>query len=93
MEYKELKKKSVKDLQKFLAENREKLRDLRFKVSQKQVKNIREIRVVKKTIAQILMLLNAEQKQSKFSTPQLDFRLGSRTTGQASTGSKEVKKL
>jgi len=65
MDYKEFKKKPVKDLQKLLAENREKLRDLRFRVSQKQVKNIREIRVVKKNIAQILMLLKREQKQSK----------------------------
>lgn len=65
MEYKELKNKSENELQKILTENRERLRDLRFRVSQKQVKNIREIRVVKRTIARCLMLLKKFQNQPK----------------------------
>lgn len=64
-ELKELKLKSVSELQRLLALNREKLRDLNFKVSQNQLKNIREIRDLKKKIAKILTLLNQNQKEVK----------------------------
>ncbi len=57
MELKELKKKNKSDLHHLLGESRDKLRDLRFKDANKQLKNIREIRVVRQTIARILMLL------------------------------------
>ncbi len=60
MEFKELKTKDKKELQKLLIVNREKLRDLRFKDSNKQLKNIREIRVVRGFIAQVLTLLNKQ---------------------------------
>jgi len=58
MEYKELIKKTVKELHNLLNESRDKLRDLRFKDANKQLKNIREIRQVRKTISQILTLIN-----------------------------------
>ncbi|MFA4833910.1 MAG: 50S ribosomal protein L29 [Patescibacteria group bacterium] len=58
MEFKELKSKEEKDLQKLLAQSREKLRDLRFKDANKQLKNVRELRKAKETIARILTLLN-----------------------------------
>jgi ribosomal protein L29 len=58
MEFKELKNKSESELHRALSESREKLRDLRFKDTSKQLKNVREVRVVKKTIAKVLMLLN-----------------------------------
>ncbi len=58
MDFKELKKKSTKELNKLLAEYREKLRVLRFKDANKQLKNVREIRETRKTIARILTLLN-----------------------------------
>lgn len=58
MEFKELKIKSKNELHKILAESREKLRDLRFKDASKQLKNVREIRVVRNIIARVLMLLN-----------------------------------
>lgn len=61
MELKELKKKNENDLQILLAESREKLRGLRFKDANKQLKNIRGIREVKKTIAKILTLLNSKK--------------------------------
>lgn len=64
MDLKDLKKLSVKDLKKNLNENREKLRDLRFKISQRQHKDVREFRVVKKTIARIMTLIN-QNKESK----------------------------
>jgi len=58
MEKQELKEKNREELTKLLAANRDKLREARFKDSNKQLKNIREIRVIKKLIAQILTLLN-----------------------------------
>ncbi|MFA5131301.1 MAG: 50S ribosomal protein L29 [Patescibacteria group bacterium] len=61
MEFKELKTKDKKELQNLLAVNREKLRELRFKDSNKQLKNIREIRVVRNLIAQILTLSNKQE--------------------------------
>lgn len=54
----EINKKSSSDLQKLLAERREKLRQLRFDLAAGKVKNIREIREVKKDIARILTVLN-----------------------------------
>ena len=60
MELKELKQKSISELQKLLRDKREKLRELNFKDAAKQLKNVRELRIVKKTIAQILTLLNSK---------------------------------
>jgi ribosomal protein L29 len=62
-ELKELKLKSENELQKLLASSREKLRELRFKVSQNQLKNIREVREIKKRISKILTLINQKQKK------------------------------
>jgi len=55
---KELTTKTSAELTKLLAESQEKLRDLRFKDSNKQLKNIRSIRVLKQDIARINTLLN-----------------------------------
>ncbi|MDP2586777.1 MAG: 50S ribosomal protein L29 [Candidatus Komeilibacteria bacterium] len=60
MDFKELKKMSVAELNKLLAKYREQTREMRFSINAKQQKNIREIRPVKKTIAHILTLLNNE---------------------------------
>ena len=60
MEFKELKKKTESELHKTLAESRDKLRDLRFKDANKQLKNVREIRKVREQIARILTLLNSK---------------------------------
>ena len=58
MDIKELKTKEISELHRLLAELRDKLRDLRFKDSNKQLKNVRDLRVIKKDIAKILTLLN-----------------------------------
>ncbi|MFA6198484.1 MAG: 50S ribosomal protein L29 [Patescibacteria group bacterium] len=63
MKFSELQSKSVKELRLLLAELREKQRELRFKISADQHKNVREIRVVKKTIAKILTLLRREPRE------------------------------
>ena len=62
MDYKELKNKNKSDLHKILVESQDKLRDLRFKDANKQLKNVREIRVIKKTVARVLALLNNKVK-------------------------------
>jgi len=56
-ELEQLRKRTKEELQKILQDNREKLRQLRFDLAAGKVKNIREIRKVKKEIAQILTIL------------------------------------
>jgi ribosomal protein L29 len=62
MEFKELVKKTEKELQAILAEYREKLRSARFKDANKQLKNVREIRSIRTVIANVLTLLNGNKK-------------------------------
>ena len=57
MKISELRQKSKEELQKILKDNQEKLRQLRFDLSAGKVKNVREIRKIKKEIAQILTVL------------------------------------
>jgi large subunit ribosomal protein L29 len=56
MKTSELRQKSKEELQRFLQEKREKLRILRFDLASGKVKNVREIREIKKDIARILTL-------------------------------------
>jgi len=65
MELKELKLKTEKELRQILNEFRDKLRELRFKDANKQLKNIREIREIKKTIAKVLTLTNINKLVKK----------------------------
>lgn len=53
----ELRQKSPEDLKNLLRESKEKLTQLRFDLASGKVKNIREIRLVKKDIARILTIL------------------------------------
>ncbi|MDD2646630.1 MAG: 50S ribosomal protein L29 [Patescibacteria group bacterium] len=57
MKTKELRPKSEIELKRTLAEDREKLRQLRFDIHLKQSKNVREIRKIKKEIARLITLL------------------------------------
>ena len=57
MKAKELRQKTIKELQELLQERRKRLAQLRFELSLKKLKNVREIREVKKDIARILTLL------------------------------------
>jgi len=63
MDIKEIKNKSISELNHLLDEKRKKLDDLNFKVAQNQLKNVREVRIVKKDIAKILMILKEENKK------------------------------
>jgi large subunit ribosomal protein L29 len=60
MKISELKERPKEELQKILQENQEKLRQLRFDLSSGKVKNVREIRKIKKDIARILTLLKEQ---------------------------------
>jgi large subunit ribosomal protein L29 len=57
MKITELRQKSKTELEKILAESREKLRQLRFDLASGKVKNVREIRKIKKDIARILTII------------------------------------
>lgn len=57
MKLTELRRKSKDELKKILQDDREKLRQLRFDLSAGKVKNVREIRHIKKEIAQVLTLI------------------------------------
>jgi len=67
MEFKELKNKTEKELHKVLSESRDKLRDLRFKDANKQLKNVREIKSIRETIARAMTILNSK-KLNKFNS-------------------------
>lgn len=60
MDIKELQTKSQTELQRMLQESREKLRDLRFKEANKQLKDIRAIRRERLMVARLLTLLNKQ---------------------------------
>jgi large subunit ribosomal protein L29 len=57
MKFEELSKKTENELEKLLSDSREKLRQMRFDLVSGKVKNIIEIRQLKKSIAQILTIL------------------------------------
>lgn len=63
MKINEIKNKTKEELNKLLASQRESLRELRFKDKNKQLKNIREIRLVKKIAARVLTVLNSNKKK------------------------------
>ena len=62
MKAKELRQKTIKELQELLQERRKRLAQLRFDLSLKKLKNVREIREVKKDIARILTLLKIKSQ-------------------------------
>jgi ribosomal protein L29 len=57
MKISEFKQKPKKELQRLLRTNQDKLRQLRFDLASGKVKNVREIRQIKKDIARILTTL------------------------------------
>lgn len=57
MKIRELRDKSVEELKKLLLDYSDKRLDLNFKIANKQLKNIREIRDLKKNIAQVQTVL------------------------------------
>jgi ribosomal protein L29 len=56
MDIKELREKTAVELERLLAQARNRMRELRFKVAAKQLTDVREIRETRKLIAQIMTL-------------------------------------
>lgn len=65
MDFKDLLKKSEKDLHDMLKSFREQIRTLRFSIGSDQEKNVRRLRSVKKDIAKILTILNKKTEELK----------------------------
>lgn len=63
MELKELLAMDDTQLTTLVREQREALRDLRFRIAQKQVKNVREFRARRATVARALTLLRQRRKR------------------------------
>ena len=61
MKIKELRKLSADKLTEKLTELRNKSRELRFSIANNQLKDVRELREVKKTIAKIITILNQQR--------------------------------
>jgi len=57
----ELRKKPETEIRKMLPDYRERLRKLRFDLTSGKIKNIREIRELRKTIARILTILKEKK--------------------------------
>ena len=60
-ESKQFKNRSFQDLQKDLIDYRSKLQKLKFDLVQGKVKNIKEIKEVRRMIARILTIINRQQ--------------------------------
>jgi len=67
MRIKELRNKDEKSLKKMEAVLREKMRALRFDLQAGKVKNVKEVKQVRRTIAQILTIIK-EKKYAKKTT-------------------------
>ena len=65
MKIAELKKKPKRNLEKILREKKERLSSLYFDLAAGKVKNVREIRQIKRDIARILTLLNEQRTENK----------------------------
>ncbi|MBT4648946.1 50S ribosomal protein L29 [bacterium] len=61
MKIAELRKLDIEKLNEKLVELRNKNRELRFSIANNQLKNVRELRIVKKDIAKILTVLNEKR--------------------------------
>ena len=62
MKKKELKQKSVRELNEMLVENQQKLGMLKYELSSKKLKNVMEIRQLRREIARIITLLKQKHE-------------------------------
>lgn len=58
MQAKEIRNRDQKELQELLLNSRKRLSDMKFDVSAKKLKNIKELSLLKKEIARILTVIN-----------------------------------
>ncbi|MFH1611823.1 MAG: 50S ribosomal protein L29 [bacterium] len=62
MKAKEINKKNEKELQTVLKEKRLQLGEMRFTLSSKKIKNVKEVSVLRRDIARILTILNSRKQ-------------------------------
>lgn len=62
MKISELREKTDVELDRLLADSRDKVRDLRFKVAARQLSDVRDIREARKLVAQILTVKRSRRK-------------------------------
>ncbi len=67
MDFKDIKDKSAKELQRMLAEERGRLYDLRLKSAVNQLKNVRQIRQARANIAQMMTQLSTLKSEETIS--------------------------
>jgi ribosomal protein L29 len=65
MTIKELREKTDVELDRLLAEQRDKVRDFRFRLAARQLADVREVRDAKRLIARILTLKTARSKAAQ----------------------------
>ena len=63
MKFKELKNKPKAELTKILKESNDKLCELRFKIANRSLKNVKDVKNTRKVIAQILTALNDKNRE------------------------------
>jgi len=61
MDIKELGRKNISELRRELAIKRDQLREVRFKLKKDETKDVRETRKIRRSIAQILTILNRKK--------------------------------
>ena len=62
-ELKEYRSKTKEELEKILFNLRHKLQDLRFKASLEELKNVKDISTIKRSIARILTIIKEKEKK------------------------------
>ena len=65
MKFKEIKESTIEQLHKMLSSQREQMRALKFSINSRQEKNVRKLRAIRKTISQILTILNNKREEVK----------------------------
>lgn len=64
MDFQDLKNQSEKELHDLLAEKRDSLMELKFSARENQLKNVSSVKKTRRSIAQILTLLNTKKTHS-----------------------------
>ncbi len=65
MKMKELREKTDRELDRLLAELRDKVRDMRFKIASRQLSDVRDVRAARKDIARILTIRKSKSPAEK----------------------------
>jgi len=62
-DFQELKVKPIKEIERYVSDSKERLRALKFDLAAGKVKNVREIRILRKDIARALTLISENKNK------------------------------